>query len=30
MQTFDAQQYSADFGVYYDIVDPIVSSTKKF
>ena len=24
-----AQQYSANFGVYYDIVDPIVRSTKK-
>ena len=27
--TLYAQQYSADFGVYYGIVDPIVGSTKK-
>ena len=27
--TLYAQQYSANFGVYYDIVDPIVRSTKK-
>ena len=28
--TLYAQQYSANFGVYYDIVDPIVKSTKNF
>ena len=27
-ETLYAQQYSADFGVYCDIVDPIVRSTK--
>ena len=29
-ETLYAQPYSADFGVYYDIVDPIVRSTKNF
>ena len=29
METLHAQQYSAYFGVYYDIVDPAVRSTKK-
>ena len=28
IDTLYAQQYSANFGVYYDIVDPIVKSTK--
>ena len=28
-ETLYAQQYSANFGVYYDIVDPLVKSTKK-
>ena len=27
--TLYAQQYSANFGVYFNIVDPIVKSTKK-
>ena len=29
MNTIYAQQYSANFGVYYDIVDPTVRSTTK-
>ena len=29
MDPLYAQQYSATFGVYYDIVDPTVRSTKK-
>ena len=29
METLCAQQYSTGFGVYYDIVDPTVKSTKK-
>ena len=29
-ETLCAQQYSANVGVYYDIVDPIVRYTKKF
>ena len=29
METFYAQQYSTNLGVYYDIVDPTVRSTKK-
>ena len=28
-ETLYAQQYSANFGVYYDIVTPIVRSTKR-
>ena len=28
-ETLYAQQYSTNFGVYYDIVDPTVRSTKK-
>ena len=30
METLYAQRYSANFGVYYDIVDPPVRSTKNF
>ena len=30
METLYAQQYSINFGVYYDIVDPTVRSTKNF
>ena len=29
MGTLHAQQYSTNCGVYYDIVDPTVRSTKK-
>ena len=29
LETLYAQQYSANLGVYYNIVDPIVRSTKK-
>ena len=29
-ETLYAQRYSSNFGVYYDIVDPTVRSTKNF
>ena len=30
MEILYAQQYSTEFGVYYDTVDPIISYTKNF